>query len=168
MGSPFTDTLAYRVVYDVRHAMPNVWWLIAILLVLGSAGYAIYREAHRFDSSKAGFIGLTLMVIGGVGTLAVIGGSVVPYVGMRLRVADGSYRVVEGTVRRFQPGDIGDHRSESWVLESASGSVSYSYSPSIVVAGYDQTAPHGVQVREGLHARVWDMNGRIARLELAP
>ena len=54
--------LTYRVVYDVRHAMPNVWWLIMISLVLGPVGYGIYRQAHRFESSKTGFVGLFLGV----------------------------------------------------------------------------------------------------------
>jgi len=162
-----TDSLTYRVVYDVRHAMPNVWWLIVIPLVLGPVGYGIYRQAHRFDSSKPGFVGLFLMFMAGLGTLFVIGGSLLPYLGMRSHLARGAYRVREGTVRNFVPGDAGDHRSESWVLQSVSDSVNYSYSPSIVDAGYDQTAPHGGQVREGTRVRVWEVGGRIARLEIA-
>jgi hypothetical protein len=153
----------YRVVYDVRHAMPNSWWLILIPLILAPAGYAIFREAHRFEEPKAGIFGLGLMFMAGLGVLFVVGGSVIPYLGMRSRVLRGAYRIVEGTVRDFVPG--GAHQSESWVLESDSTVDSYSYSPSIVDAGYDQTAPDGGEVREGLRVRVWDVDGRIARLE---
>jgi hypothetical protein len=162
-----TDSLTYRVVYDIRHAMPNDWWLIMISLVLGPVGYGIYRQAHRFESSKTGFVGLFLVFMAGLVALFVMGGSLLPYLGLRSHVARGAYRVIEGTVRSFVPGDPGDHRSESWVLQSWSDSIRYSYSPSIVGAGYDQTAPHGGQVREGVRVRVWDVGGRIARLEIA-
>jgi hypothetical protein len=42
----------------------------------------------------------------------------------------------------FVPGDAGDHRAESWTLESSAGSFHYSYNPAII--------------------------GRIARLEISP
>jgi hypothetical protein len=162
-----TDSLTFRVVYDVRHAMPNAWGLIIIPLVLGPVGYGIYKQARRFESSKTGFVGLFLVFMAGLVALFVIGGSLLPYLGLRSHVTRGAYRVIEGTVRSFVAGDAGDHRSESWVLQSSSDSIRYSYSPSIIDAGYDQTVPHGGQVREGVRLRVWDVGGRIARLEIA-
>ena len=106
---------------------------------------------------------------GGFAALFVVAGTALPYVGLRLLLARGQYRLVEGVVRDFVPGDAGDHRAESWTLESSAGSFHYSYNPAIIgEGGYDQTAAHGGQVREGKHVRVLDVNGRIARLEISP
>ena len=81
---------------------------------------------------------------------------------------DGHYQVYEGVVADFVPGDVGDHRPETWTLRTPSGSFTYSYSPSILTAGYDQTAANGGLIANGVHLRVRDVGGSIARLEIAP
>ena len=161
------DSLTYHVIYDVRQAMPNAWWLPLIPLAIALGGFLFYRHAHSFDSSHAGLFGLAVLFIGSVGTLIAITGTIIPYLDMRHDVSRGHYRVVEGIVCEFVPGDSGDHRRESWAIQTATGSVGYTYSPAMLDAGYNRTAPHGGRVANGLRVRVFDVDGRIARLEIA-
>jgi len=166
MVGPGTDSLSYQVIYDVRHAMPNGWFLSLVFLLVFVAGVALYRGAPSFRSSRPGLVGLGLMLMGGAGVLFALGTTIIPYVGMRLHVSRGQYRVVEGIVRDFHAGDSGDHREESWALQTPSGLLRYTYAPSVLEAGYNQTSPHGGQVRNGAQLRLFDVDGRIAHLEI--
>ena len=161
-----SDTLSYQLVYDVRHAMPNAWALTLVFLFVFVAGFILYRRAPSFKSPRPGLIAPLLMLLGGAWTLFAIGATIIPYVGMRLHVARGTYRIAEGIVRDFHAGDSGDHRAESWTLDTPSGPQQYSYTPSILEAGYNQTAPHGGQIRDGVRVRLLDVGGRIAQLEI--
>jgi hypothetical protein len=161
------DSLTYQVIYDVRHALPNAWWLPLISLAIAVGGFLLYRRAGTFDSPRAGLFGLGVLLVGSVGTLITITGTIVPYFAMRYDVSQGHYRVVEGTVREFVPGDPGGHRWESWAIQTPTGPVFYAYSPSLLAAGYNQTAPYGGRVANGLRVRVFDVDGCIARLEVA-
>jgi hypothetical protein len=166
MVGPGADSLSYQVIYDVRHAMPNTWFLSLAFLLVFMAGLALYRRASSFRSSRPGLVGLGLMLMGGAWVLFAIGATIIPYVGMRLHLSRGQYRVAEGIVHDFQAGASGDHREESWTLQTPSGVVRYAYSPSLLEAGYNQTAPRGGQIRNGVQVRLFDVDGRIARLEI--
>jgi hypothetical protein len=43
----------------------------------------------------------------------------------------------------------------------------YSYSDYVVVAGFNNTQSHGGPIRNGLRVRIADIDGQIARLEVA-
>ena len=166
LASP-SDSLTFRLVYDVRQAFPDLWLPGLATLFLLCMGIAFYRNAHRFESLRAGVIGVGFIVLSCFLALFFIGTMVLPYLGLRRHVARGEYRIVQGTVRNFVPGD--GHRSESWTVDTGSGALHYSYSPSIVgEGGYDRVAAFGGIVREGARVRVMDVNGRIARLEVMP
>jgi hypothetical protein len=168
-----SDSSAFRVVYDVRHAFPETFFVGFLPLAVLVLGIVIYRQravVARFGGSaeRIALFGIGAMVIGGAGALFLMLGTVVPDLGLRLAVSRGRYDVREGTVTDFVSGDAGDHRSESWTVRTASNAFSFSYSPSILEPGYNKTAAHGGQIANGLHVRVWEVDGRIARLEVSP
>jgi hypothetical protein len=155
-------------IYDVRSSLPEAIGITVIPLAFIGIGVFLYRNAHLFNTSRAGFFALGLMFIGGLATLFVVAGSILPYIGLRLQLSRGNYRIVQGTVTDFVPGDLGGHQPESWSLQTSSGMFHYVYNPSVIgVGGYDQTAGRGGVVRGGLRVRVLDVGGRIARLEVA-
>jgi hypothetical protein len=160
------DSVTYHLIYDVRQALPNAWWLPLFTLLVAFGGFAFYRSTRSSDSTGASIFALGVLVIGSLGTLVAVTGTIIPYFDMRRDVSRGQYRVVEGIVREFVPGDAGDHRSESWTVMTATGPVCFSYSPSLLDAGYNQTAPHGGRIAGGVRVRVFDVDGRIARLEI--
>jgi hypothetical protein len=167
------DSVQFRAAYDARHSFPDTALVAFIPLVFVLIGFLIYRQravVARFggSSSNVTFFGLFAMVVGGLGVLIIIVTTVLPDIGLRIALADGHYRVHEGVVTQFVPGDRGDHQPESWCLRAASDSFAYSYSPSILEPGYKLTAAHGGQIANGLRVRVWDVGGIIARLEVAP
>jgi hypothetical protein len=88
--------------------------------------------------------------------------------GAWFRVSRGHYVTVEGTVEDFIAGDSGDHRPETWSVRDSKGLHRYSYSPSRGFVGFTQTQAHGGPMRSGLRVRVADVDGLIARLEIAP
>jgi hypothetical protein len=90
-----------------------------------------------------------------------------PYTVLRVRLARGHYELVEGVVEHFVPGDDDDHREESFSVSTASGVHSYHYSPARIAGGYVQTHPHGGRLSEGVQVRIFDVDGRIAHLEVA-
>jgi hypothetical protein len=78
---------------------------------------------------------------------------------------DRDFAIVEGTVRHFAPRasiglpfsgetfEVGDHR--------------YEYSDFFLHAAFNNTQMHGGPIREGLQVRIHDVDGQIARLEVA-
>jgi hypothetical protein len=167
------DSVHYRVLYDVRHSFPDTAFAAFVPLIFVLIGFLVYRQRaviarYGGSSLRVSFFGLAAMVIGGAGTLFLVVGTVFPDIGLRIALADGHYQVHEGIVANFVPGDSGDHRSESWSLDTGTESFSYSYSPSILEPGYNLTAAHGGQIANGLRVRVWNVGGNIARLEVAP
>ena len=168
-----SDSSAFRVLYDVRHSFPETFFVGFAPLAVLVLGIVIYRQrgvVARFGGGayRVALFGIGAMVIGGLGTLFLMLGTLIPDLGLRLAVSRGRYQVHEGIVTDFVPGDAGDHRSESWTVKTASDAFSFSYSPSILEPGYNQTAAHEGQIANGLYVRVWEVDGRIARLEVSP
>jgi hypothetical protein len=87
---------------------------------------------------------------------------------LMLRLARGHFVTVQGVVVDFIPGDPDDHVRESWAILDERGRHAYAYGPAAVAPGFDRTQPHGGPIRAGLRVRVADVDGHIARLEVAP
>lgn len=134
------------------------------------AGRALWRRIEETDVwawLQQAFIAGVLMVLG----TAAFGMFFV------LQILQGAFLTVKqwrgrgtelvGVVQNFIPGDPGDHREESWDLAVAGQLHHYTYSPSRLTPGFRQTAPHGGLVRNGARVRVTDVDGYIARLEVA-
>ncbi|HEV7589063.1 MAG TPA: hypothetical protein VGO40_13175 [Longimicrobium sp.] len=159
----------YKVVYDASTEVLSEWALPAVLLVLVAVGLVVWRYP--------GLLGRPFEVIGrSVGAifacvaalLFVIAATTLYMDNSRLRAAlqTGSYRVVEGIVTDFVPGDPGDHFAESWSVRSGTSVHHYQYVASQATPGYRRTLPHGGQIRNGLRVRIAEVDGRIARLEI--
>jgi len=82
------------------------------------------------------------------------------------RMADametGRYETVEGVVTHFVPMPHEGHSKETYSVDGRT----YAYSDSIVTAGFNNTLSHGGPIHEGLHVRIADVDGAIARLEI--
>ena len=83
--------------------------------------------------------------------------------GLQDRLGSGDYVVVEGRVENFVPGDKGGHRDERWSVRSGGRLYTYRYKWSTMVPGFHRSAG---PIREGLHVRLADVDGYIARLEI--
>ena len=64
---------------------------------------------------------------------------------------DNRAEVVEGLVTQFKPMPYGGHANESFVVQG----VRFEYSDYGVTAGFNNTASHGVPIREGLLIKIW-------------
>jgi hypothetical protein len=84
----------------------------------------------------------------------------------RLRDAleTGDFTAVEGHVREFQRGDRGGHKEERFTVVSNGRRYTYAYTSSNWEPGFRQS--HG-PIREGFFVRIADVDGHIARLEIA-
>jgi hypothetical protein len=82
---------------------------------------------------------------------------------MRNALETGRYVTIEGTVRNFVPMPVTGHSMETFEIDGRR----YSYSDYVVTAGFNNTQSHGGPIREGLHVRIADVGGHIARLEIA-
>jgi hypothetical protein len=83
--------------------------------------------------------------------------------GLQDHLSSGDYVVVEGRVENFVRGDKGGHKEESWSVRSGGRLYTYRYKWSTVVPGFHGSAG---PIREGLHVRLADVDGYIARLEI--
>jgi hypothetical protein len=162
------DSVHYRLVYDAAAAGYTDWWFpaagMAMLLVVTAL---LYRHRRRREPARGAWMlyfgvpFLTLwVVVAGVGTYH-------QYARLRDALRSGQFTMVEGVVRGFQPSDPGDHQEERWEVESRGVIYRYHYVPSNLSPGFRQTRIHGGPIRDGLRVRIADVDGYIARLEVA-
>lgn len=77
-------------------------------------------------------------------------------------LATGRFTVVEGAVIRFVPMPKGGHAMETFEVDGHR----FRYSDYAVSAGFNNTTSHGGPIHEGLHVRIAEVDGLIARLEI--
>lgn len=75
----------------------------------------------------------------------------------------GAYTVVEGPITGFVRGDSWARRPERFSIASNGRRYTYEYSRSRSVPGFHESQG---PVREGMHLRIADVDGYIARLEV--
>jgi hypothetical protein len=162
------DSIRYRLVYDAVQAGYTDWWFPGIgvaLLAIALVSAHFQRKETRslgpwFNHLVAGFA-----LCWAMGAFWLTYGD---YRSMRSALRSNRFTVVEGRVRNFQPSDPGDHREERWEVESGGSVYHYAYVPSSLTPGFRKTSVHGGPIREGLRVRIADVDGYIARLEVAP
>jgi hypothetical protein len=159
------DSVSYQVVFDIGHRGPQYWWLLIIPVVMVTAGITMLR-AKPFQGSRAFLIVFT--GVAGAVALAVATSMVREYSMLRTALAQGHYRTVEGLVTDFVPASGGDHHAEHFIVVTPTARVPYSYSWATVTQGFNESQNHGGPMHEGLRVRIADVNGEIARLEIAP
>jgi hypothetical protein len=82
---------------------------------------------------------------------------------LRDSLLNGKYTVVEGVVVDFVPMPYSGHAMEKLNVDGHH----YEYSDYNVVAGFNNTQSHGGPIHQGLRVRIADVDGQIARLEIA-
>jgi len=160
---------SYTVYYDI--AKEGYPYAYIVLLGIGlTAGFwgviwsdrksgGILSATHRWLPFARAFAAVCTICMG----LA----TYIPYWAVRQSLLQGRYVLVEGTVRNFVPGDPGDHNDEEWDIISHGKTYHYQYSGAKLTPGFRQTLPHGGPIRQGLQVRIADVEGSIARLEIA-
>lgn len=176
----------YQVVYDARDASGSAsLWLMVFFVVGGLAlwfaGWAdqrLWRQvgttavadtggADEHPYARAGRVRRIAMWAAFAGVL--VNGSlwwVDVFERNRLREAleTGDYTVVEGQVTDFVRGDRGGNREERFTVMSEGRRYGYEYSSANLKPGFHES--HG-PIRDGLQVRISDVDGYIARLEIA-
>ena len=129
---------------------------IALVIAIGGACFDKLNHRRVFSTRTRFASGFVLICA----IWALFGGHS-QYKALRDALERGEYRVVEGVVDRFAPATewgaaesfvVGDHR--------------YEYSDAVVIRGYHRTAARGGVIRNGLHVRIADVDGEIAKLEV--
>ena len=149
----------YVVVFDAAEAGYRQWWFPAFGLIFVALGLLCVFATRRSSVSRARlsarlFTGFAMLW---VTTTAV--STLTDYYSLRNALRDGNYVVVEGPVTDFTSAPklesfhVGDHI--------------YQYSDSNVTAAFNNMSSHGGPVRAGLRVRIADVQGDIARLEIA-
>lgn len=162
------DSTCFHVVYDIRRSLPGgseLPFLEIPIFLLGFWAYRHHRSSNSMEGVRATLIGFVLMALAVFGLLFFINGSLLTYIAIRTRVARGAYEVLEGVITEFRSGYAGT-RLEQWTLQTRSGQRTYAYSEHVLAGGYDGTTAAGSLLRTGLRVRVYDVRGRIARLEV--
>lgn len=159
----------YTVVFDARNAGLPGWEAIPIGLLFVVIAY-FRRESPPSKPrapALAWFFRNALLIfactITVIGTLATVGSTL----RVRYRLNHGDYTVVEGVVSDFVPGDWTGHRHELWRVRSGDQDYWFTYSRSIITPGFRQTQEEGGPIHNGVRVRIADMDGLIARLEVA-
>lgn len=159
----------YTVVFDARNAGLPGWELIPVGLVFIAIGY--FTRSAPVPQPRAPKLAWLLrnglLVFAcfwtATATLLIVGDTL----RTRYRLNHGDYTVVEGVVSNFVPGDWIGHRHELWRVRSADQDHWYTYSRSTITSGFRQTQEEGGPIHNGVHVRIADEDGLIARLEVA-
>jgi len=134
-----------------------------LIFVAAAAGMLLWQR--RFPAARSNSRIAFPFVFGGLGvlwTLLVFTSTGGEYLRLRDALRSGKYTVVEGRVTDFHP--IAGKSAESFAV----GSYHYSYGDFQVSAAFNHSASEGGPIHEGLQVRIADVNGQIARLEIAP
>jgi hypothetical protein len=158
---------SHRLIYDagLEEQIP-FWPSMLVAVIFGLLGLAVLVGTF-VARDKAGIGGVRWL--GAVILAASLWGGYQNRVTMREDAASrrgldsGGYALVEGVVVKYSPGNR-KGRHEEWIVESVGGPYRY-HLPTRVVEreSGEKLGP----VREGSRVRILDVDGRIARLELA-
>ena len=159
----------YTVVFDARNAGLPGWESIPIgLLFIALAYFRRGSPAQKPRSPALSWLlrnGLLIFACSftALATLFTVGSTL----RVRGRLNHSDYVVVEGVVSDFVPADWIGHRHELWRVRSGDQDYWYSYSESVITAGFGQTQQQGGPIHNGVRVRIADVDGLIARLEVA-
>lgn len=163
------DPPHYRVIYDVatESGLADWWFLpivVGMLCVLVAILYRRRKTLHAFQVSllvvMTGF--LACMIV------AAIMGVRASRHSLRHALATGRYTLVEGRVRDFEPDDPAAHRPETWAVESGGNLYRYEFNAAETGPGFHKTSAYGGSpIYQTLRVRIADVDGIIARLEIA-
>lgn len=159
--------MKYIVVFDVTQAGFKDWHFSAfglIFVVIGT-GMLIYRWKNPAKDStfRTRFFPYVFTAFAVLWTATSFWATFSDYRHLRDALLNGKYTIVEGTVMDFVPMPYSGHAMEKFNVAGHH----YEYSDYNVVAGFNNTQSHGGTIRQGLRVRIADVDGQIARLEIA-
>ena len=114
---------------------------------LGVDAGSIRRSRLRFFAFSGAFLTLSAVVV------------LLPHLRLQRALRNSRYVVVEGRVEFFVSQSLMSKRPESWVVRGHA----YAFAPHSAHAGFDQAR----RITEGAYVRIADVDGAIARLEVA-
>jgi hypothetical protein len=157
------NSASYHLVYDAVQAGFHTWkFALAgmIFVAVGSSAFLIFRNGVTPHQRIFGRVaGPAFAVVGAFWTFGVCRDLYAEYTSLTAALQSQSYAVVEGFVTDFIPAGPGGHPSESWAVAGHH----YEISSAVITSGFGQP---GV-VAAGQRVRIADVNGSIARLEIA-
>jgi hypothetical protein len=156
-----SDSLTYRVVFDVSRQLPQDWWgfILPLVMVTVLMRFGPRNRVNQTLWFKGVFVGFAIFL-----TIAIAVITWTSYFLFRGTLEHGDYRVVEGTVAEFVPEKPNTKQPESFIVVSPAETTVYSYSRWIGTGGLNNSHGH---IRNGVRVRIADVRGRIARLEVA-
>ena len=166
--------MQYEVVFDVTQSGYRGWLFSSFGLVVILLG-AVFRHFYPIICSKIGYspeiryprataIFFYLSYCFGVlWTITAFFSTYSEYINLRDGLQNGGADLVEGQVTHFFSMPYEGHIHETFVV----GGKRFSYSDYEPSSGFNNTRSHGGPIREGLQVRIWHIDGRIARLEIA-
>lgn len=162
------DSVHYQIVYDAATAGYTDWWFPAsgIAIFAVSAFFVWMNKRVNGGPLRQGvfYAACGFAVLWTAGAFAVTYNG---YASLRDALRTGRYRVITGVVSNFQPSDAEGHRMERWNVESGGTIYHYEYSPFVLSPGFRMTARDGGPIGMGVEVRIADVDGNIARLEVA-
>ena len=161
----------FHQVFNVVSHPPIGYWAISLagvpLFLLGRYFWRHASGSSIWDVLGEWLLGGILMFIGSGAIFGLFVAPLASYIFLSVQLTRGDFRSLEGRVTTLVAGGPGGHPAESWTLSAKDSMYHYSYSPAYVTAGFNRTVDQGGPLREGLWVRVADVNGSIARLEVA-
>jgi hypothetical protein len=151
----------YTLLYDARLTPFWTWHEVFPLFFPAILGALIYLRLDEQRWRKAA----RWVAVGGTGLMVLFTG--IQYAFYRQvcsRLNDDNYEHVDGVIEGFQPGSAVGHRVESFTV---SGHI-YSFSAAKSMTGYHAVQGEEGPIHNGAKARIAEVNGSIARFELAP
>jgi len=156
---------SYRLIFDASTVRYPTWQWVSPWLAAALLGLVLVRFPHIYGARPRYFrtFGVLLCV---VGCLAAVGIEIASR-SQRNRIVgaltSGRFRVVEGRITNFHPGSTDSHPPEEFDV----GTHHYRYAPAEALYGFNRVAGGGGPLRAGLSVRIADVEGVIARLEIA-
>lgn len=159
--------MEYTTVFDVARDGFVEWKFpaLGLILVAVGAGMALYdwRQPKVRSTGMKRVFSLIYLTFAILWTLTSFTFLYSEYASLRDALVTGRYAVVEGVVTNFKPAPAEGHADEEFDVAGHH----YSFSDYVVIAGYHRSRSHGGAFREGLRVRIADVEGQIARLEIA-
>ncbi|HKR01699.1 MAG TPA: hypothetical protein VJT09_13555 [Pyrinomonadaceae bacterium] len=157
----------FKVIFDITEAGYRQWGFpaVGLIFVVVGIGLIISRRLRSTVDTKLSRRLAPYLYTGfaALWTISAFAGTYSEYRRLLDGVRAGRCQVVEGTVTKFVPMPLQGHAMEHFVVNDHY----FEYSDYVVTAGFNKTQSHGGPLREGLRVRICDVDGAIARLEIA-
>ena len=155
-----SDSLNYQTVYDATSAHTTLWLFLWIAIVVGTLVLTRKLRQNGLETVEIGKI-----VFGTCVLLAFVSPVMLYDYRMARAIRSGRFTLVEGVVANLQPSN--GHVEESWEVESKRQVHRFHYLDDNITPGFRNTEYNGGPIRAGLHVRIAEVDGHIARLEIA-